>query len=523
MSSIGSNGNEDRSVSVAEASRKRHFKSLAQDVSSTYSRGNNNMDGSRSHDEDQINESRPEGLESMVRRMVSTATQDMQNRMDTIQNENKELKDKCNELEIKVKDLTLKNEYNEWSYTAEDIPDSYWIVERGFSEEYAECMVEFLGRIKEYTHQLRRGESRGMALSFANGHNFHMLRDDIILPHLKEFTDALVQYENFNHREDYGLVCLGIRNIQLEQEVIDILAPVLNTTTGIKRLIFSRLNVGSEMISFVSDIIEHNSYIQCIGWHGNRIESLDDMRRFCKSIKKSVSNSLRSLALNSCFNGSNREMMRIVVDASSQLESLTMTINGIGLEGATVIANWLASNPPMKRLDLKGNNLSDTDTTILANALQNNTNLKRIDLGNNDITSGGRRVLLESVFNVSSLNSCVASNHRCRIHGLNPDISNINKYAYPSDNRSMKIFTMLSATDGDEFFNMNCLGDVSYKVIPNVLRLTQLFDGETPEFSDFYFEQTGQRSADWSQLNKDTVPITSMFELLRGWAVPSLS
>lgn len=87
----------------------------------------------------------------------------------------------------------------------------------------------------------------------------------------------------------------------------------------------------------------------------------------------------------------------------------------------------------------------------------------------------------------------------------------------------MKIFTMLSATDGDEFFNMNCLGDVSYKVIPNVLRLTQLFDGETPEFSDFYFEQTGQRSADWSQLNKDTVPITSMFELLRGWAVPSLS
>ena len=86
----------------------------------------------------------------------------------------------------------------------------------------------------------------------------------------------------------------------------------------------------------------------------------------------------------------------------------------------------------------------------------------------------------------------------------------------------MKIFTVLSATD-DGFFNMNCLGDVSYKLIPDVLRLAQKFTEATPDLSEAYFEQTGQRSADWNQLNVDTVQITSMFELLRGWAVPSLS
>ena len=83
---------------------------------------------------------------------------DMQTEIDTLRDENKELKTKYNELEMKVKDLTLKNEYNEWSYMAEDIPASYWI-ERGFAEaEYAERMIEFLGKMKEYAHQLRQGK-----------------------------------------------------------------------------------------------------------------------------------------------------------------------------------------------------------------------------------------------------------------------------------------------------------------------------------------------------------------------------
>ena len=86
----------------------------------------------------------------------------------------------------------------------------------------------------------------------------------------------------------------------------------------------------------------------------------------------------------------------------------------------------------------------------------------------------------------------------------------------------MKIFTVLSGTD-DGFFNLNCLGDISYKLIPRVLSLAQEFTERTPELSASYFEQTGQRSANWDDLEEEYVPITSVFELLRGWAVPSLS
>lgn len=52
--------------------------------------------------------------------------------LNTVHNRRVEFEQRCieltqrnQELEIKVKDLTLKNEYNEWSYTAEDIPASY--------------------------------------------------------------------------------------------------------------------------------------------------------------------------------------------------------------------------------------------------------------------------------------------------------------------------------------------------------------------------------------------------------------
>ena len=119
MSSNGSsNDNEVRpddeglagSASMEEeTSRKRPFKRLAQDVSSdTYSRGNNNIMGSSgSYDRDQINESISEGLESMVRRMVSSATQVLQNRMDTIQNENKE---KMVSMQTEIDDLTKRNQ-----------------------------------------------------------------------------------------------------------------------------------------------------------------------------------------------------------------------------------------------------------------------------------------------------------------------------------------------------------------------------------------------------------------------------
>jgi len=371
-----------RSVSaVEEVSRKRPFKSLVQDVSSsnTYSRGNNNNIGrSGSFDGEQVNESIPEGLESMVRRMISTATQEMQNRMDTIQNENIELKDKCNELEIKVKDLTLKNEYNEWSYKAEDIPASYWL-SRGFSEEYAQQMGSFLSEMKYYIHKLRRGEPpKEINLLLEDD----ILHDDILLPHWREFSNALKQYQKFNHRENYGIECFRIDDVQLQQEVLDMISPALQTL-HMKNLRLSG-NTGRGVVSFAADIIQHNSYIHGMSW-SNQIESVDDMQRLCNSICDSAGSSFSILGFHNCFDGNSREMMQKVLHASHYLDLLGLPNNGIGSVGAHLIANFFTSNPRLKLLNLMGNNLNDADAALLANALQRNTNLERIYLANNNI------------------------------------------------------------------------------------------------------------------------------------------
>jgi len=455
---------------------------------------------------------------------------DMQTEIDGLRDENNELKiqvkdlgdqnedlnEKCDELEIDVKDLILKNEYNEWSYNAEDIPASYWI-ERGFSEQYAERIVEFLGIMKEYTHQLRKGgQIESIDLLSTND---HMLHDDILLPHWKEFTDALQQYQKFEYRENYG-INFEIDNIQLQQEVINMLTPALKTTK-VKNLVLG--SIGSNALPFAEGIMQSNPHLKQFGWRNNQIESVDDMRRLCKSINNSMY--FFQFGLTQAFDGNNPEMMQFVLGATNynMIKRLFLNNNGIGTVGAQLIANFLASNPRLECLFLKDNHLNDTDAILLANSLQSNTNLEWMYLDdNNSITTVGRQALLESVFNVSTLNSCAASNYRCCIHGLNPDISNINGFNLPSTNKIMKIFTILSATD-ESFFNMNCLGDLSYKLIPDVLSLSHKFGGRTPELSEAYFGQTGQRSADWSRLNEVTVQITSMFELLRGWAVPSLS
>ena len=85
----------------------------------------------------------------------------------------------------------------------------------------------------------------------------------------------------------------------------------------------------------------------------------------------------------------------------------------------------------------------------------------------------------------------------------------------------MKIFTVLAASN-QSFLAVECLGKVSYKLVPRVLMLAQEFKRAAPELSRAYEEQTGQASADWDELDESVAPLTSVFELLRSWAVPLL-
>jgi Ran GTPase-activating protein (RanGAP) involved in mRNA processing and transport len=79
--------------------------------------------------------------------------------------------------------------------------------------------------------------------------------------------------------------------------------------------------------------------------------------------------------------------------------------------GAVTIAEYLESDPPIDRIDLNHNRLSDDDVILISQALKSNTSLKTINLLSNNITSVGIKALLTCVFDSSSLHSISESNH----------------------------------------------------------------------------------------------------------------
>jgi len=223
------------------------------------------------------------------------------------------------------------------------------------------------------------------------------------------------------------------------------------------------------------------------------------------------------------------EMVQSIVDSVDvSLNVLSLSWNEIGSQGVRVIADFLATNPSLKELHLR-DRLVDNDAEVLSDALRDNTELRGLALRGNQITAIGRKHLLRALFDTTNLNTCAASNHTCRVWDLTPDISGVNKYTDPAANRAMKIFTVLAASN-QSFFEVSCIGDASYKLIPMALSLAQSFTPElsdvyevhteTPELSDVYEDQTGKKSADWGKLKPSCVPLTSVFELLRCWAVP---
>ena len=396
----------------------------------------------------------------------------------------------------RVRDLMLMIEYQEWSYSSSStqvvIPRSYWL-SRGFNDEYAERMSTFLGRMRKYSHQLRRGDSIE-EIDLWNRHQLSFLHDDILLPYWRELVNALVQYQKFSHRETYGMESFIIWNVELHPSILGLLAPALKTIP-MKGLILGYNHFGREGLSFISDILQTNKSLEGIGLRENRIERIEDMQRICKSIN--ISSSHSQLGLLGCINGNDTGMLHTIFDSSLHLEKILLSDNGIDSQGAAVIASSISTNPVLKMLDVGDNNLGDNGTILLSFALEHNTNLEKIYIGNNNITHLGRQALIEVLFNASSLNSCANSNHTCNIFGIEHDISPINRFNDPAVNRAMKIFTMLAgSTDRGEFFNLACLGDLSYKLIPHVLTLAQNFT-----------------------FGLDNVAVSSVFELLRSWAV----
>ncbi|KAL7553358.1 hypothetical protein ACHAWF_016636 [Thalassiosira exigua] len=97
-----------------------------------------------------------------------------------------------------------------------------------------------------------------------------------------------------------------------------------------------------------------------------------------------------------------------------KLTRIDLGLNYIQPKGAMALADFIAANPPLQHLILRGNCIGDEGAVHFAKALKNNTNLIELNLGHNQISSVGLEALFHAIFDVSSLNALVESNHTLR-------------------------------------------------------------------------------------------------------------
>ena len=162
------------------------------------------------------------------------------------------------------------NRIDNWEYPLSiDIPASYWI-DQGFDIAYYRAVNELLRKIKCMTRDMRRGRyvhSIDLDVNFDDeSENTILIHDDILLPHWRQLTDALKEYD-YPEPPEY----LYLSDVQLIPEVIDMFTRAL-VETNIKDVSMFRLDFAQESngIDFATKLMQDNLHMRNLCWKNNR-------------------------------------------------------------------------------------------------------------------------------------------------------------------------------------------------------------------------------------------------------------
>ena len=275
-----------------------------------------------------------------------------------------------------------------------------------------------------------------------------------------------------------------------------------------------------EGIDFAVKLVEDNPNLEQFDWVNNRIETvnndletMEDARYLVDAITSHTH--INHIRFENSFGEDiiGYEILRSLVTNGKRFLSIDLERNNIRTGGGTVIPDFLAANPPLKKLFLANNHLNDADAILIARALKKNTNLQRLRLGRNDLTEEGENALSNAICDSTSLNSVSDCNHSCRIItgiGLG-DIPNNNNNMGSKVNRARKIYHLLSRRNREG---------------SNVHHLNQEFDDEddaslmlVPKLLESVHHYSRNRYGDpdsWVD------PLSIMYEILRSWEMPAL-
>ncbi|EJK48345.1 hypothetical protein THAOC_32871 [Thalassiosira oceanica] len=434
-----------------------------------------------------------------------------------------------------IKDLTSALQ---WAYANERIPRRHWL-EQGHSEEYADAMGTLLNSMKQNIENLRVGGRNREIITIdfdLQGEDENWIRadhDELLMPYWKELAAALRHWSEYNAYG--GFLTVKIIYIELPKVVLDILCPAFEESR-IEYVFLENSHHTGDIADFAKKVLQSNHFITEVGFR-EFMFTLETVKAICGAIKSRNAGGqfIKSLILAECFeNGIDTNTLKMILAStttSGQETILNLSDNGMSSREAAIIARFLlVSNPRLSQLDLDDNQFGDTDAAELADALSSNTHLSHISIENNDIEENGRLAFLRAIFDVSSLSSCAASNHNCRVYGFERDISVLNRDESDYINKWSKILAMLALSSEDSFINTALLRNVPAQLIPKVLDkcivgFLHHLHNDNHKLTDIYLELTNttrcQKHDVWDSL-EETKSLNCMYNLMKSWVVSSI-
>ena len=394
------------------------------------------------------------------------------------------------------------------------IPASYWI-SMGYSEHDADLMVKLQTDMKKYSD----GDYAEIKLCSMRYYGGVLPHHDLMLPHWKKLAKAL---EGRTSVEQQFL----IQNNSLPVPVLDIVFPTLQTM-NLETLTLFTTELGNDGFLRLSTFLRQNTSLVFLNLGGDTITDMSVANTFSDAIKNH--SNLHMIMLLDCSLSNGTDILRIILEGCTRLPSLVLDMNNLRSEAAVLLADFIRNNHLMDTLELEHNNFSNDDTLLLASALKYNTNLNKLNLQkNNNITEEGEKTLLKAMFDPTSMDSIVKSNHTCLPYtydiedidatdqrpSLEQELFNINGWETRIGKKiRWKVVLALCGVDG-ELFDLSYLNDLPIQLMPRVLELIQKHTEARTE------EVTHTLVYHPRLLEKDA--LTRLFHTLRGWELPLL-
>ncbi|EJK44149.1 hypothetical protein THAOC_37338 [Thalassiosira oceanica] len=310
----------------------------------------------------------------------------------------------------------------------------------------------------------------------------------------KELANALIHWSGYHAGEETLQVTICC--VETPNAVLDVLSLAMKRS---KVRAFGFTGDGSpktwRFAKFIVDMIHSNHEVTTVGFH-SVVLSNQEWKTICNSIRirsaQQHASMMDSFQLTKCFvDGISDEVLKDILTSNDA--GVFLKRNGMSSREASIIAEFLGSNPPLARLCLMENRFDD-DAALLANSLSSNTNLKSLEVDGNNIKEEGRLAFLRAIFDVSSLAACAASNHTCQVLGLGQVLC-LNAFDDAAYNKWDKIFAMLASSSEDSFIiiNTGLLSEVPASLMSVLLYRAYGQNEFETGFTDLYLELTDAR------------------------------